>query len=226
MVRFGYFVVAHPRVKEVDINPLVINSDNIICLDARMVLHAPEIPDETLPKPALRPYPVHYVKNVTLKDHSSCILRPIRPEDEPVVSNFFLKLSETSTRARYGEQWKLFKDEITHEQLVTVCFNDYVEDFGLIAENEDEVVAVGRITKVSGDKSCGLVGLIVTDGMQGKGVGSSFFSHMERIAKNEGITTLRAEITMGNTRAGEVFARFGFTQTGELDGFTNWIKEI
>eukprot|EP01028_Stygiella_incarcerata_P007244 TRINITY_DN2992_c0_g1_i1.p1 TRINITY_DN2992_c0_g1~~TRINITY_DN2992_c0_g1_i1.p1 ORF type:complete len:907 (+),score=246.66 TRINITY_DN2992_c0_g1_i1:3165-5885(+) len=226
MVRFGDFVVAHPRVKEVDINPLVINSENIICLDARMVLHPPEIPDETLPKSALRPYPVHYVKNVTLKDHSSCTLRPVRPEDEPVVSSFFLKLSESSTRARYGDQWKLFKDEITHEQLVTVCFNDYIDDFGLIAETEDEVLAVGRLTKVSGDKTCGLVGLIVTDRMQGQGIGTSFFSHMQEIAKKEGITTLRAEITKGNTRAEEVFAKFGFTQTGELDGFTNWVKNI
>ncbi len=60
MVRFSNLVVEQPRIKEIDINPLFASPDRLVALDARIVLHDPEVADEDLPQTAIRPYPAQY----------------------------------------------------------------------------------------------------------------------------------------------------------------------
>ena len=66
MVRFSQLVVEQPRIKEIDINPLLASPEQIIALDARIVLHDPALPDDDLPSPAIRPYPIQYVRPFAL----------------------------------------------------------------------------------------------------------------------------------------------------------------
>ena len=55
LVRFGQLVLDLPRIKEIDINPLVAGPGGLLALDARVVLHAPAVADTALPRPAIRP---------------------------------------------------------------------------------------------------------------------------------------------------------------------------
>src|SRR6185369_12426558 len=83
LVAFSNLVVENPRIKEVDINPLLVSPDSIIALDARVVLHGNEIPENELPCTAIRPYPIKYVSSMKLKNGEDVAVRPIRAEDEP-----------------------------------------------------------------------------------------------------------------------------------------------
>ena len=67
MVRFSNLVVEQPRIKEIDINPLFASPDRLVALDARIVLHDPEVADEDLPKTAIRPYPAQYTSVYTFR---------------------------------------------------------------------------------------------------------------------------------------------------------------
>ncbi len=61
LVRFSQLVIEQPGIQEIEINPLLVSADNIIALDARVALHDGSIPDEALPRPVIRPYPLQYV---------------------------------------------------------------------------------------------------------------------------------------------------------------------
>ena len=61
LVRFSGLVVEQPRIKEIDINPLLASPGQLIALDARVVLHGAEVNADQLPRPAIRPYPTQYV---------------------------------------------------------------------------------------------------------------------------------------------------------------------
>ena len=100
LVHFSQLVVEQPWIKEIDINPLLASPEQLLALDARMVLHGPEVSESDLPKLAIRPYPMQYVSTWTLKDGSPVTIRPIRPEDEPLLVKFHETLSEESVYLR------------------------------------------------------------------------------------------------------------------------------
>ena len=64
LVRFSQLVVEQRWIKEIDINPLLASPDGLIALDARVVVHGPEVTADQLPKTAIRPYPTRYVSHL------------------------------------------------------------------------------------------------------------------------------------------------------------------
>ncbi|MBA2345350.1 MAG: acetate--CoA ligase family protein, partial [Rubrobacter sp.] len=84
-VRFSQLVVEQPRIKEMDINPLLVSPERLLALDARVVLHDPDVADEDIPHTAIRPYPTQYVFGEELRNGDPVTVRPIRPEDEPLM---------------------------------------------------------------------------------------------------------------------------------------------
>src|ERR1017187_8482196 len=83
LVRFSALVAEKRWIKEIDINPLLASPDGLIALDARVVVHGPEVELDQIPKTAIRAYPSRYISPWTLKDGTQVTIRPIRPEDEP-----------------------------------------------------------------------------------------------------------------------------------------------
>ena len=153
LVRFSQLVVEQPWIKEIDINPLLASPERLLALDARVVVHGPEMSEDELPKTAIRPYPIHLVREWTMKDGSQVTIRPIRPEDEPAMVEFHQKLSERSVYLRYFQPLKLTQ-RTAHERLTRVCFIDYDREMALVAERTDaageqEILAVGRMSQAA-----------------------------------------------------------------------------
>jgi acetyltransferase len=71
MVRFGQLVGEQRWIAEIDINPLLAFAEGLIVLDARVVLHGPDIKAEELSELAVRPYPTRYVTPWKMKKHSA-----------------------------------------------------------------------------------------------------------------------------------------------------------
>jgi acetyltransferase len=101
LIRFSQLVAEMPRVKEVDINPLLASPRSLVALDARVVLHPWNVADQDLPRTAIRPYPSNYVESCTARDGSAITVRPIRPEDEPKMVRFHESLSDRSIYLRF-----------------------------------------------------------------------------------------------------------------------------
>jgi len=153
MVAFSRLVVDQPWIKEIDINPLLASDKGLISLDARVVLHGQDVAKECLPKPAIRPYPVQYVRPWQLKNGESILIRPIRPEDEPLLVRFHEPLSDRSVYLRFFHMMGLGQ-RVAHERLTRICFVDYDREIALVAERKDpgsgerQIIAGGRLVKL------------------------------------------------------------------------------
>jgi acetyltransferase len=221
LVRFSELVVAHPRIRELDINPLLASAAGLVALDARVVLFDAGVGDADLPRPAIRPYPSGYVTRGELRDGTPLAIRPIRPEDETLMIGFHKQLSDDSVRMRYAEEIRL-DQRTAHARLVRVCFGDYDRELALVAERAGpdgpEIIALGRLSRerARGNTDAEFA-LLVTDKWQGHGVGRQLLSRLIEMAKKEGITCIYAEILEANLRMQRLCAHLGFA-FGEADG--------
>jgi len=152
LVKFSRLVTEQRWIKEIDINPLLASPERLIALDARIVVYGKDVNKSDLPRLAIRPYPSRYEKRMTVDDGSQIAIRPIRPEDEPLLVNFHHTLSERSVYMRYFH-WMKLEQRTEHERLTRMCFIDYDRQMAFVAERQDlnsgdrQVVAVGRLVK-------------------------------------------------------------------------------
>jgi acetyltransferase len=214
LVRFSELVVENPRIKEIDINPLLASPDRLLALDARVVLHEAGVPDDHLPQSAIRPYPEQYVGRWTTSDGGEVMIRPIRPEDEPKLVEFHKELSERSVYLRYFQPLKL-SQRTTHERLTRICFIDYNREMALVVERktengETEIVAVGRMSKLHGLPEAELAAL-VRDGYQGKGLGGELYRRLLEIARHEKLAKVHSNMLRENIEMKAICNSLGFT---------------
>jgi acetyltransferase len=187
VVRFSELVVDQPRLREIDINPLVASPQQLLALDARMVLFNRDIADAELPRSAIRRYPTEYVSNWTMKDGSVVVLRPIRPEDETLMVEFHKSLSDSTVYLRYFQMQRL-ESRVAHERLIRRCFLDYGREIALVVERPDretgrrELIGVGRLARQRQIEDAEL-GVVVADRFQRAGLGTELMRRLLQIAR-------------------------------------------
>ncbi|MCS7039133.1 MAG: GNAT family N-acetyltransferase [Caldilineales bacterium] len=216
LVRFSQLVVEQPLIAEIDINPLLASPERLLALDARIVLHPPELAEEHLPKPAIRPYPTHYISTWTLPTTGeTLVFRPIRAEDEPLMVEFHRHLSEKTVYLRYERPLR-FEERVAHERLAQICFIDYDRQMALVAERTDpatgarELLGVARLRKtVVGDEA--IFGLLVRDEYQGSGMGTALLTRLLEIARQEGIACVSATFLPENAAMARICRKLSFT---------------
>ncbi len=214
LVRFSRLVIEQPWIKEIDINPLLATPERLLALDARVVLQDPTLSASRLPRPAIRPYPAQYVREAKLKDTTAVTIRPIRPEDEPLMVRFHETLSERSVYLRYFYSLSL-SARVEHERLVRTCFASYDRGFALVADHvnpetgEHEILGVGRFTAISAVEA--EVAVLVTDRWQRYGIGTELLTTVSHVARAENFQRLSGEILRDNVATQAVFRKAGFT---------------
>ena len=214
LVRFSRLVIENPRIQEADINPLIAGAENIVALDARFVLHPATVADADLPRPAIRPYPVQYVSPWKLKDGTPVIIRPIRPEDEPLMVKFHESLSERSVYFRYFHAAKL-SQRIAHDRLTRVCFLDYDRDIALLAETTGtadgrQIIGIGRMSKAHG-RNTAEVAVLIRDQYQRQGLGIELLRRLMVVARDEQLESVHAYILEENIEMQQLMRKVGFT---------------
>lgn len=221
LINFSKLIVENRRIKECDINPLLASEEEIIALDARIVLHETTISDAQLPKLAIRPYPLNYVRHATLKNNLSVTLRPIRPEDEPLIVDFHRELSEHSVRQRYFE-FMNFDERTAHERLIRICFTDYDREWTTIAEIKgakgSQVIGAGRIFRVPGTNYARFA-MIIDDNYHNLGLGTQLLQQLIDIAKQENIEMIDARILSENIGMIKLCQGLGFEISPDKDPY-------
>jgi acetyltransferase len=223
LVMFSQLVVEQRWIKEIDINPLLASPEGLLALDARVVLHGPERCVEDLPRPAIRPYPIKYVKPWNLKNGDPVIVRPIRPEDEPLLVKLHQVLSERSVYLRYFQPLKL-SQRTAHERLTRICFIDYDREMALVMEHKQEdgspeIVSIGRLSKLRGRKEAELA-VLVDDRFQHQGMGTELYQRLIDIARQEKIEKVISTVLVENYDMLAICRRLGFELKGEIEDGT------
>lgn len=214
LVRFSYLVAEQRRIKEIDINPLFVSSEQLLALDARVVLHDLERSSEELPTLAIRPYPLQYVQPWTLRDGTPITLRPIRPEDEPLMVAFHQTLSEQSVYFRWLHMIGL-SQRVAHERLIGICFIDYDREMALVADytnpqtGQHAILGVGRLIKAPHDRSAEFA-LLVSDPYQHQGLGTELLRRLIQIGRDENLERLTGDILAENLGMQAICRKLGF----------------
>ncbi|MGY6529053.1 MAG: bifunctional acetate--CoA ligase family protein/GNAT family N-acetyltransferase [Cyanobacterium sp.] len=210
LVLFSQLVIEQPFIKEIDINPLLANENQLISLDARVLLYPPDTKLKDIPRSAIRPYPNQYISHHTLSNGDQFTIRPIRPEDEPQIVNFCASLSEQSVYFRFFHSISR-QSLVSHERLARICFIDYDREIALVAcDNMGDIRAIARLSRIHGDLECADIGLLIKDNYQHQGLGTLLTQSMINIAHREGIKYLRADMLMDNHAMQNLCRKLGF----------------
>ncbi len=214
LMRLSYLVADYPEIKELDVNPLLVTPEEVIALDARIILDhemilAPPRPYSHL---AIQPYPEEFTRSAKLKDGTRILLRPIKPEDEPMWHEMLASCSQESLWFRFRY---LFK-QTTHEMATRFCFIDYDREIAIVAEieedNQRKLIGVGRLVADT-DHTDAEYAVLVADAYQGVGLGALLTDYCLEICTSWGIHSVVAETAPENSRMLGMFARREF----ELD---------
>jgi len=221
LVRFSQLVLEQRCIAEIDINPLLASPERLLALDARIVLHARAVTLDDLPKPAIRPYPLQYVAPWTMEDGNQVTIRPIRPEDEPLMVKLHETLSDRSVYLRYFCSLSLSR-RVAHERLLKICFGDYDREMALVAERIDPVtqerriIGVGRLSKLHGRNEAE-VAVLVSDQYQKLGLGNELLRRVVEVARDEKLSQVSAEMLTDNLAMQIIMKRLGFRVRTEED---------
>ena len=218
LMRFSYLVADYPEIKELDVNPLLVTPDDVVALDARVIVDRDMVVHGARPYAhlAIHPYPEEFVTRRNLKDGTSIVLRPIKPEDEPLWHDLVAGCSTETIHFRFSY---LFK-QTTHEMASRYCFIDYDREIAIVAEVEEEgrrrLVGVGRLV-ADADHHSAEYAVIVVDRWQGRGLGGLLTDYCIDVASRWGVKRLVAETTKNNARALATFRTRGFQLDAERE---------
>ncbi len=226
LIRLSYLAADYPEIEELDINPLIVTTEDVIALDARIVVDQ-EVLGKNLPEYShlvLRPYPERLIKKEVLRDGTPVTLRPIKPEDEPLWLEMLASCSKESIYSRFRYDFHFN----SHEVATQFCYIDYDREMGIVAEVEQDsrkrLIGVGRLIS-DPDVETAEYAVLVTDEWQHKELGLKLTEYCEEIARNAGVKKLYAETTKDNKGMITVFKKLGFTIHYE-DSNVSVVKEL
>jgi acetyltransferase len=211
LAKFSQLIIDFPQIIEADVNPLFVNESGVIALDARIIVDLEKARVKVQPYSHLiiRPYPSKYVFTCKLKDGRDVLLRPVKPEDEPLLVRLFETFSEETMQLRFFHRLK----ETTHEMLARYCNIDYDWEMTLLAElgegNTRMIVGMARLV-MQPDGESGEVSLVVGDPWQNKGLGTIMLETMTRIGRDMGLKRVFGEILAENTKMIHICRKEGF----------------
>jgi acetyltransferase len=214
LVRFSHLVTEQRLIREIDINPLLATAEGFHALDARVIVHSPETQAEQLPVTAIRPYPSQYVTHWKMRNDKPVVIRPIRPEDEPMMVRFHQTLSERTVHLRYLAILKL-EERVAHNRLARICFIDYDREIALVAEQrspgtrERQIIGVGRLSKLHGVPDAEFA-IVIGDEWQGHGLGTQFLKRIVAIARQEKLSRIIGHILPDNYAMKHIARKLGF----------------
>jgi len=196
MINFSQMIVDHPEIAEIDINPLIAIDNNLIAVDARIVI---DKNFKKKPHLIISTYPRKYTKKVKLRDNTEVLLRPIKPEDEYLWQEMFNSFSQETVRFRF---FRIIK-ETPHKMRTRYCNIDYDREIGIVAEIKEKgkkkLIGVTRIILSPGQGDEAEFALVVGDKWHRLGLGSEFVDYTIEIAKDKKLKTLNGIVLKDNT---------------------------
>jgi len=202
-----------PDIVELDINPLLVDTQGVIGLDARIRISAEP---QTRSRLALRPPPLQWSADLATRSGTRIHVRAVRADDEPALARFFEKVSPEDLRFRFMTGLA----RVDHERLVTMTRVDYWRTISFLAlEDSGDIVATAMLA-TDPDRTRAEVALVTRSDMKGKGVSWALFEHVLRYAQAEGIGTVEALECADHEAALQMERELGFTTCVDPDDST------
>jgi acetyltransferase len=216
ILRLSEMVCELPWVAELDVNPLIVDENGAVAVDARVIVRrvSPAAPDYT--HMAIHPYPSRLVRDHVLDDGTRIAIRPIRPEDAVLERAFVNSLSERSRYFRFMYALK----EITLEMLSRFTQIDYDREMALIAVagtgSGEKQVAVARYVDYRDRRGCEFA-IVVADEWQGRGIATELLKQLIDTARDRRLETMEGVVLRENRDMIALARSLGFEQSAVAD---------
>jgi acetyltransferase len=209
LLRLSEMVCELPWLAELDINPLLVDEQGALALDARIVI-APRVPTaDRYGHMAIHPYPSHLVTHWQLPNGADVLIRPIRPEDAELTQTFVRNLSEETKYFRYMDAVR----ELSPAMLVRLTQIDYSREMALLAvtevDGQEVELGVARYAINPDAESCEFA-LVVDDQWQKQGIGHKLMDVLMDVARAKGLRVMDGEVLKTNRRMLKLSESLGF----------------
>lgn len=220
LLRVSEMVCELPWIKEMDINPLIVDENGVLAADARVIVGQRHASSDRYAHMAISPYPTHLVTHWQLTDGTDINIRPIRSEDAQMLQEFVRNMSEESRYFRFMDTLR----ELDPVMLSRFTQIDYDREMALVAvtdngKGDESMLGVARHSINPDGKSCEF-GMSVADEWHGHGIGHRLLSSLIEEARNKGLTTMEGDVLSTNAGMLQLAQTLGFTMTPNEEDMT------
>jgi len=223
LLRVSEMVCELPQLREMDINPFIVDEHGAVAVDARIVIdHAPQAygsgPNH-YNHLAILPYPARYAQVWPMPGGGEYAIRPIRPDDAQMLQGLMQHLSAESRYFRFVSSIA----ELPPTMLARFTLIDYDREMALVAVAKERtpgddgaMVETQRIVGVSRyitnpDQSSCEFGLVVADDFNGKGLGSRLMLSIMDVAREKGLSEIDGLVLANNPAMLKLMRSLGFS---------------
>jgi len=223
LLRVSEMVCELPELREMDINPIIVDDSGAVSVDARIVVdNSPQAVSGhggSYSHLAILPYPARLRRDWPLRGGGMYTVRPIHPDDAQMLQRLVQDLTPESRYFRFVSQFR----ELPPVMLSRFTLIDYDREMALVAVVKDRSVTAGgdtveteRIVGVSRyitnpDQSSCEFSLVVADDMSGNGLGSRLMESIIDVARDKGLSEVDGLVLANNGEMLKLMKKLGFS---------------
>ncbi len=218
LLRVSQLVEDMPQIIGIDFNPLLVDEEDAVAIDARVQITLPSAGQSTVTvrqRFAIRPYPRELESRIQLENGKGILLRPLKPEDEKRLLEMLTHVSQEDMRFRFFNITKTLDRGI----IARLTQLDYAREMALVAMDEENHSMLG-VVRLHGDANGEMAeyAILVRSDFQGRGLGSKLMLRMIEVARKLGYCHLTGSVLADNHKMLGFCKAFGFTVDDQSDG--------
>lgn len=213
LVKISQLISDFPQIVELDLNPVLVNAERAIALDARVLIRPAKV-QRNGAHLAIRPYPNEWEQSIEYGEGKRAFVRPIRPEDEILVKEFFNHVTDQDLRLRF---FNVVRNP-GHAFLARLTQLDYARAMAFAAlDEQDQLLGVVRLHSDAAHET-GEYAILLRSDLKGQGLGWKLMEIIIRYAKSDGLKAIEGQVLTENTTMLTMCTRLGFDISNSEDG--------
>ena len=207
LVKLSQLLIDVPEITELDINPLIADSEGVLALDARIVVRSSAAANRL----AIRPYPSEFEETIVLADGSAVFVRPIRPEDQPKLVAMVMESTPRDIYLRFFSPMKQFP----HLMAARLSQIDYSREMAFVAivppgsADAGDILGVARMIADPNNERAEFAVMVRSD-WHGRALGFKLMQTLIACADRRGIGTLYGDVLRENATMLQMARELGF----------------